>query len=202
MTTTPAARPLRVDAQRNHDRIIGAATRAFAELGLEVPMEEIARRAGVGPATLYRRFANKEQLLQAIYDARIGELEATIGAACAEADPWDGLLSGMRALLEAQARNIAFVQMLDRAGELTALKRQLKSRVFAPLLEAFVRAQAAGQLRGDLRPEELPALIGMVAATIPCDAGWPRYLALLTDALRASDRAPLPPPAIDPGEAA
>jgi AcrR family transcriptional regulator len=66
MTTTSQPRPLRADAQRNHDRIVVAAGEAFAELGLDVSMEEIARRAGVGPATLYRRFPSKQALLRAV----------------------------------------------------------------------------------------------------------------------------------------
>jgi AcrR family transcriptional regulator len=198
MTTPTSDRPLRADAQRNHDRIIGAAHEAFAELGLEVSMEEIARRANVGPATLYRRFPSKQELLRAIFDARVAELEPELAAALAAADPWDGLLAGMRAVLDIQARNMAFVQVLAQAGALTALKSELGQRVFAPLCELFARAQASGQLRRDLDPSELPTLVGMVATTISRDAAaatgvrWPRYLALLADALCTPKPSALP----------
>ena len=74
MATIAEQRGLRADAQRNQDRIIAAAQAAFAALGYEVPIEEIARRAGVGAATVYRRFPNKQRLLRAILDLKIGEL--------------------------------------------------------------------------------------------------------------------------------
>jgi AcrR family transcriptional regulator len=199
MATTSPDRPLRADAQRNHDRILAAAGDAFAEHGLEVSMEEIARRASVGPATLYRRFPNKRELLGAIIAARLAELEPQIEAASAAADAWAGLLAGMGALLESQARNMALVQVLAQTGEWTALKQQLGERVFAPLCATFARAQASGLVRGDVEASELPVLVQMVATTIAHDEGcgqprsWPRYLALLADALRTPTPEPLPP---------
>ena len=200
MATPTSNRPLRADAQRNHDRIIDAAHAAFAENGLEVSMEQIARRAKVGPATLYRRFSSKQQLLRAIFDVRIAELEPAIATAVAATDPWEGLLAGMRAVLDMQARNMAFVQVLAEAGALGELKSELRERVFAPLCGVFERAQASGALRADLDPLELPVLMRMVATTISHDDGcaspasWHRYLALLADALRTPEPAALPPP--------
>jgi len=191
MATTAGARPLRADAQRNHDRIIGAAHEALAELGLDVSMEEIARRANVGPATLYRRFPSKQLLLRAILETRLDELEPQITAACAADDPWDGLLAGMRAVLDAQARHVALLQALEQAGVLPKLKAEIHARVFTPLNEVFARAQAAGVVRGDLAPAELPMLIRMVATTIGTGS-WERYLALLADSLRTRGKAALP----------
>lgn len=198
-TTEPTERPLRADAQRNHDRIIAAAGDAFAEHGLEASMEEIARRAEVGPATLYRRFPGKQELLRAILDARLAELEPQIAAAAQEADPWEGLLAGMRALLDAQARNMALVQVLAQADELTTLRQELGQRVLEPLYRLFAAAQKSGQVRADLDPSELKILIRMIITTWVHDehAGapppWPRYLTLLTDALRTPAPTPLPP---------
>ncbi|HEX4033938.1 MAG TPA: helix-turn-helix domain-containing protein [Solirubrobacteraceae bacterium] len=192
MATTTGEKPLRADAQRNQDRIIVAAHEALAELGLDVSMEEIARRAGVGPATLYRRFPSKQLLLRAILDARLDELEPLITAACAAADPWDGLVAGMHAVLDAQARHMALLQALAQAGVLPKLKAELHARVFMPLDEVFARAQAAGSVRADLAPQELPLLIRMVATTIGTGS-WERYLALLADSLRAPAQAALPP---------
>jgi AcrR family transcriptional regulator len=198
MATGTPDRPLRVDAQRNHDRILAAAGDAFADPGLEVSMEEIARRAGVGPATLYRRFPSKQELLGSIIEARLAELEPLIAEATAAEDPWEGLLAGIGALLESQARNMALVQVLAQAGEWTALKPALRERVFAPLGATFARAQASGRLRGDLEASELPALIKMVATTIAHDGNcgqsrnWQRYLALLADALRTPVPTTLP----------
>jgi AcrR family transcriptional regulator len=196
MATTAGERPLRADAQRNHDRILAAAGDAFAEHGLEVSMEEIARRAKVGAATLYRRFPSKQELLRAILDARLSELEPRVAAAAAAADAWEGLLAGMRALLEAQARNMDLVQLLAQAGELSQFKRELGQRVFEPLGQLFARAQAAGQVRPDLDASELHVLVRMVATTAwhaAARPSWERYLTLLADALRTPTPTALPP---------
>ena len=192
MATTAGPRPLRADAQRNHDRIVGAADAAFAELGLEVSMEEIARRASVGPATVYRRFPSKSLLLRAIFDTRLSALEPSIAAAAGSADAWEGFLAGMRAVLGAHADNTSLVQVLAQSGELAALKAEVQTRVFAPLCALMKRAQQSGALRADLDPSELPMLIRMVATTID-SSSWERYLALLADALRTPQPTALPP---------
>jgi AcrR family transcriptional regulator len=198
MVTTAGERTLRADAQRNQDRIVAAAQAAFAELGYEVPIEEIARRAGVGAATIYRRFPTKERLLRAIFDVRIAELEAAIAASAAIGDPLDGLLAGMRALIEIQTANMVFLQVLDRAGVMPELRGEIRERVFVPLAALFARAQASGQIRADLDPSELPLLIQMITATAKHSSECPmqhaseRYLALLTDALRTPAPSELP----------
>ena len=197
MVTEPASRPLRADAQRNHDRIVAAAYAAFAESGLETPVEEIARRAGVGAATVYRRFPNKSSLLRAIVEARLAELEPLIAAAVAADDPWRGLLAAIEAVLDIQARNMAFLRVLAEAGALPHLKGELGEHVFAPLYDLFARTQAAGKIRSDLAPTEVHVLIRMVAAAAhdgPCSpgTGLRRYLTLLADALQTPTPTPLP----------
>jgi AcrR family transcriptional regulator len=206
MATTSALPTLRADAQRNHDRIVIAANEAFAEQGYDVSIEEIARRAGVGAATVYRRFPHKQHLLVAIFEARVAELESAIAAAQLIPDPWQALLAGIRAVVEIQAANMVFIQVLAEAGALPTLKGALHDRVFAPLAELFGQAQASGQLRADISPEELPRLIGMVAGAAkhppyqpaggePCaevPVNWERYLTLLTDALQTPSPSTLP----------
>ena len=155
-------------------------------------MEEIARRAGVGPATVYRRFPSKALLLRAIVDARLAALEPSIAAAAAAQDAWAGLVAGLEVVLEAQAANTSLVQVLAQSGELTALKSELHTRVIAPLCELMERAQQSGAIRRDLDPQELPLLIRMVASTIETSS-WQRYLTLLTDALRTPQPTALPP---------
>jgi AcrR family transcriptional regulator len=204
METTAGLPTLRVDAQRNQDRIVAAAREAFAEQGSEVSIEEIARRAGVGAATVYRRFPTKEILVAAIVDAVIGEVEVKLTAALALTDAWEALLAGMRVVLEIQAANMVVVQVLAETGALPALKEVVHERIMAPLEEAFRRAQASGQLRPDLDPAEVPCLLGMVSTTAKhahyhadidsteSESGWERYLTLLTDALRTPAPTPLP----------
>src|SRR3954465_4513652 len=105
------ATTLRRDGERNRGRILDAARRAFAELGLDVGVDEIARRAGVGVGTLYRRFPTKQSLVAAICDARLGELQPAIDAALAEEDPWTGFVSLVLATVERQAADRGFMQM-------------------------------------------------------------------------------------------
>lgn len=196
---TARARPLRADAQRNQDRIIAAADAAFAEHGLDVSVEEIARRAGVGAATLYRRFPSKDALLLAILDARLAQLEATLAPALANPDPWQGLLAGMQAVISVQASNMALLQVLAEAGTIELLKGEVKERIFDPLCLRFVAAQRAGQVRPDLDPGELHELMHMVAVTAShhpdgtAGNDWQRYLALLADAMRTPAPSRLPP---------
>jgi AcrR family transcriptional regulator len=195
MPSAAGPRTLRADAQRNQDRILAAAREAFAEQGYEVPIEEVARRAGVGAATIYRRFPTKERLLWAIVDHGIAELELVIGAAAETSDPWLALLGGMRAVVEIQTDNMVFLQVLDQAGVMGQFKPEIERRIHEPLCELFARAQAAGEVRGDLDPSELPLLIQMITATakrLGASAANERYLALLADALRTPTPSPLP----------
>src|SRR5260370_33352238 len=79
-------RPLRRDAERNRQRILEAASEAFNERGLEVSLDEIARYAGVGVGTVYRRFRTKEELVEALFPGRLDSVAATADAASEAAD--------------------------------------------------------------------------------------------------------------------
>jgi AcrR family transcriptional regulator len=146
--TDVSPRVLRSDAERNRRLVLEAAALAFAEEGLEVGMAEIARRAGVGNATVFRRFPTKDALVEAILDEKIAELiEAAERAATVE-DPWDALV----AFLETTA------QLQGRGGVPAAIARPADRRL-APLSGAAARcaaargrhspARAADHLRGD-----------------------------------------------------
>jgi AcrR family transcriptional regulator len=84
-------RPLRRDAALNRQRILQAASEVFTERGLEVSLDEVARRAGVGVGTVYRRFRTKEDLVEALFVDRIDEVAALAEKATQAADPWSGL---------------------------------------------------------------------------------------------------------------
>src|SRR3981081_1901799 len=90
--TSTGARPLRRDAERNRQQILLAARAAFAHRGLTVTRDEIAQRAGVGVGTVYRRYANKDDLIDELYEDIIAELAAAAEAELAQADPWKGLI--------------------------------------------------------------------------------------------------------------
>jgi AcrR family transcriptional regulator len=89
---TSPTRPLRRDAERNRQRILAAAGELFAERGLSVTLDDIARHAGVGVGTVYRRFPDKNELIDALFEDRLKALCAAAEAALASDDPWDGLV--------------------------------------------------------------------------------------------------------------
>src|SRR5437763_15309556 len=112
MTRTPdrltprPAEHLRADARQNRARLLTAATAAFAERGPDAPLEDIARRAGVGIGTLYRHFPTRDALIETIYAEHIGEVEVLAKDAAEAEDAWAGLSAFLEGLLELQARNL------------------------------------------------------------------------------------------------
>lgn len=196
-----SSRPLRADALRNHQAIVAAAREAFEELGPDVPLEEVARRAGVGPSTLYRRFAGRHELVSAVFAEYFEDaVEPLLTEAAADEDPWGAVVR----VIEESAR-----ALLHRRGILRAAKAsgvftiEVALRVIGPLQDLVTRAQKAGVLRADAEARDLPAAAVMVVATAaPFDEGvspdrWDRYLALVLDALAADHpRSSLPP--LDP----
>lgn len=202
-----AKRPLRRDAERNRRRILEGAAAAFAEQGLDVTTDEIARRAGVGIGTFYRRFPTKELLIDALFEDRIGKL-AELAEECLRAeDPWLGLVAFLD---QATARQVA-----DRGlKELVFSTAHGRARIAAdrdrigPLFMALVeRAQDAGALRPDVAGTDVALIQLMLTAVADftrdvAPESWRRFLALVVDGLR-TDRAapsPLPQPALAPGQ--
>jgi AcrR family transcriptional regulator len=184
-------RPLRRDAEANRLRILAAAEDVLAARGVDVGVDEIARAAGVGVGTLYRRFPAKDDLVTAIVEARVQELVAAVRrAAEGVEEPGAALRAGLRACAELLVRHRAFFTVVvGRYGgspRLRAAKGELVG-VLAPLL---ARAQDAGAVRGDVAAEDLPALLSSVGR-----AGRPfeRSLVLALDALRPGGATPLPP---------
>jgi AcrR family transcriptional regulator len=182
-------RPLRADAERNRRLVLEAAAQAFAEEGFGVGVAEIARRAGVGNATVFRRFPTKEALFRAIVEEKVAECVANAERAAAHEDPWTGLVEFLEALAASQARDRGFFQateeQLFRDPELLRCHRPILAAV-DPLV---ARAQAAGVLRDDVTTTDVLGLMkGAVAAVrdapgVPDDA-WRRLLAIMLDGLR------------------
>src|SRR2546430_8471344 len=84
----PSSRLMRADAQRNHEAVLAAAKAVFAQAGIDAPMEDVARAAGVGKGTLYRRFPTREHLFAAILQDRVDELDASAQRALDSPDVW------------------------------------------------------------------------------------------------------------------
>jgi AcrR family transcriptional regulator len=200
-------RPLRRDAERNRQRILQAASEVFNERGLEVSLDEIARYAGVGVGTVYRRFRTKEELVEALFVDRIDSIASIAEEALRTTDPWSGLVSFMEQMAEIMAGDLGLRQMLMFATygqDRVAYARQRN----APLVHRLVeRAQAAGQLRTDLRQTDIPFIVFMLAeatqlAHSACPGIWRRYLTLILDGLRPGREGvtPLPVAALLPEE--
>ena len=196
-----STRPLRADAERNRRRILDAARETFAEHGLGVGVDTIARAAGVGVGTLYRRFPTKEDLLRAIIDDRIDSLSAELGEMAAIDDPWEAFAAATEAFATAIARDRGFFQLFQQTSE-PLPGHESKARMFAALSPFLERAQAAGVVRDDVVVLDLPALCG-VAARLPRwrlarePELWRRYLAVVLDGLRPAGATPLPHPPPD-----
>jgi AcrR family transcriptional regulator len=187
---------LRCDAQRNHEALLDAAAEAFAEGGIDVSAEEIARRAGVAKGTLFRHFPSKRDLLEAVLAHRMRTLQEMIEEVVAERPPGlDAVSELMVRGAEMLAADRSFLDAVMRessgAAELTAVKLEL----MASLDELAAAAQGVGELRGDVNGTDLAML--MMAATNICaqareHALWQRYLALMIDGLRPEAARELP----------
>jgi AcrR family transcriptional regulator len=199
--TEASPRALRSDAERNRRLVLEAATEAFAEEGLDVGMAEIARRAGVGNATVFRRFPSKDALIEAIVDEKIAELIVAAERAAEIDDPWDALVDVLETIAALQARDHGFFQ----ATEEFMLRHPDLLRRHRPVFEAvdrlLVRAQEARVVRGDVTTLDL---LGLVKGSVVClppsrdlrDDGWRRYLSIMLDALRPEAATPLPVPPV------
>jgi AcrR family transcriptional regulator len=193
------ARPLRADAARNRTRVLDAARTAFAEGGLDVGVEEIARRAGVGKGTLYRRFPTKEALVCAIFDDILDEIEAISAQTEQEPDARVAFGQYLNHAAHMQASNQGFYDVVARGLGAAALSAEQRRRLLVAAGRPLKRAQEAGAVRGDLVPEDVQIILRMLgAATRPAPDGhsmddhWPRYLGLLLDSTRPEAATALP----------
>jgi AcrR family transcriptional regulator len=193
------ARPLRADAARNRTRVLDAARTAFAEHGLDVGVEEIARRAGVGKGTLYRRFPTKEALVCAIFDDILEEVEALSRETDEEPDAREAFAHYLSTSARMQASNQGFYDVVARGLGAAALTDEQRRRLLAAAARPLKRAQEAGTVRDDLVPEDVVIMLRMLGAATrpapdghPMDDHWPRYLGLLLDSTSPAAGTALP----------
>jgi len=153
------ARPMRADARRNYERILECARQAFTDCGPEAPLDEIARRAGVGPGTLYRHFPHREALLEAVYRSSIEDLSRRADELLETCSPLDALQQWMAAQVEfiMARRGLALTikAALDHGSETFQLCRSVATDAAARVLEP---AQRAGLVRPEIEPRDLVRL--------------------------------------------
>jgi AcrR family transcriptional regulator len=198
-------RPLRADARDNRRRLLEAARDAFIEHGPSAPLEEIARRAGTGIATLYRRFPDRQALMRdVVLDAIEGTIGAARRAAAAERDPFRALARYMHEVID--VRTAAVIPALIGAVPLHDEEMMRAREVGPTLVQGLVEAaQRTGQLRQDVTPADIGLLI--IRMSRPLAGGFTReanaslshrHLEVVLDGLRppAQPAAPLPGPAL------
>jgi AcrR family transcriptional regulator len=183
----PEERRLRADAARNRAAIVAVAQDVFAEHGLEAPLEAIAARAGVGIATLYRRFPTREKLVAAALVDKVAEYTEAARQAVAAPDPWDGFAGFVERICELQAGDRGLSDLLSMTLSADEQVEQLRRTANELLITAIDRAKAAGTLREDFVAEDLVLLLIATAAVMHvtrADApeAWRRFVALALDA--------------------
>ena len=199
MGTADANKPLRVDAERNRGRIVEAAQAAFAERGLDVPLEDVAGRAGVGIATLYRRFPTREDLIAACFERRVAEYANAAEEALEAPDAWAGFCAYVERVCAMQAADRGLKDVLTRTFPDARTMEAHRTRGYELSVRMIERAKEAGALRADFVPEDLVLLL-MANAGVVQGAGeaapdaWRRFVALMLEAFRADGASPLPAP--------
>lgn len=190
---------LRADAARNRAAIVEAARAVFAEQGLDAPLDEIARRAGTGNATLYRRFPTRGDLIAAVFAERMAEHLHAVQAGLADDDPWRGVASYVKVVSAMQARDRGIADLVTMDVSTAPEIEDLRSRAFDGLVRLVERARAAGVLRSDFTTEDvvlaLMANAGLVErADGIAGAASARLVHVLLDGFRASAASDGPPP--------
>jgi AcrR family transcriptional regulator len=183
--------PLRADAARNRRALLDAATRVFGERGIEAPLDDIARSASVGNATLYRHFPTRCDLVGAVFAERMRDAVEAVERGLEEPDPWIGFRDYVVGLCRMQAEDVGladvFISSVDAVGgEL----QELRARAYAGFTELAERAKRAGALRQDFSPDDMLVLLTANAgvttrAGADARAESERLVSVFLDGLRA-----------------
>lgn len=163
-------RSLRADARRNRERLLAAAAAVVAEQGAEASLEEVARRAGVGSATLHRHFGSRQELLEAVFAGHVDEVCAAAGHLLDAPHPGDALVTWLHAVLRHATRHRGLGAALLAGARDPAAGAAHHDRIIAAGEELLVRARRAGQVREGVLVTELLQLvdgISLVAQTQP-----------------------------------
>ncbi|WP_438293767.1 TetR/AcrR family transcriptional regulator [Streptomyces sp. HUAS TT7] len=189
--------PLRRDALRNRDLLVAAARELFAEQGINVPLDEIAKRAGVGNATLYRRFPARGDLVEAVFHDDLAAVMASGERARLEGDAWGALTTYLEGVCALLARDRGVSDLMTTGIEGAPTLDAIHVHNHATLSGLMRRAAEDGELRTDVVTEDLLFALSALGASLPAiesirPGSWRRPLALLLDGFRATAQRPLP----------
>jgi AcrR family transcriptional regulator len=187
--TPPGGRRLRADAERNRARILEAAQRVFAERGLDATLHDVAEAAGLGVGTVYRRFPDKEALVEALFESELERLAQIAERAAETPDAWTALTDFLRTIGAEQAANRGLHDVLHNSAYAQTHVEAARNRMTPMITRLLERAQEQGAARKDVETTDLAVILLMVSSLAQCtqdvDPGvWLRYLELLLDALR------------------
>ncbi|MBK3633999.1 TetR/AcrR family transcriptional regulator [Streptomyces sp. MBT97] len=193
----PAAQPLRSDAERNRERIAAAARKVFARDGLGASMASVAREAGVGIATMFRRFPTKEELVDAVFIDRMDAYADAVAVALEDPDPWNGFVGYIETACAMQAADYGFADVLTTTFPTAKALERRRNEAYEGMVELISRAKATGRLREDFDSSDLILLhmanAGVVNATgAAAPDAWRRVVALLIQSFEAPARGTLP----------
>lgn len=200
---------LRADAARNHERLMAAGREVFAQRGLGATLNDVAKHAGLGVGTAYRRFADKSELIEAILEQQVEELVQILDEALAEPDAWKALVDYLERSLAIQAENRWLAQIFSGQRVGSTRYDWQHDRLAALADQLAERARDQGVVRVDLTGTDLQFLqIGIAAiAGVAADGAkntdrsdieqlYRRYLWMTLDGLRPGHPDPLPVPAL------
>jgi AcrR family transcriptional regulator len=198
-TRVDQGRPLRADAEHNRERIVEAARELFAERGIDVTREEIARRAGVGMATLKRRFPTRADLVAGAFEEKMWLFATGARKALKDPDPWHGFCRYVSSLCAMQTSDRGFSDVLTMTFPSVTRFQAARDQAFEDFSELTRRAKEAGSLRQDFVTEDLIILLmasaGVVGATgTVAPRSAPRLIGYLLQAFAAPGGGKLPPP--------
>ena len=182
------ARKVRADAQRNRERILEVAKKAFTREGAAASLDDIARRAGIGSATLYRHFPTREALIEAVYHNEVEKLAAAEERFAATMPPLEALRAWMLFFVDHVAEKKLIIPAMELvAGGSMRLIEGSRDRIQTTFIRSAKRAIASGDLRADTDPNDfVRALVGVFHTTaIP---GWEESARRLVDILIAGSR--------------
>jgi AcrR family transcriptional regulator len=199
------SRPLRKDAERNRQRILAAAAEVFAARGLEVTLDDIAAHAGVGVGTVYRRFKDKDELIDAVFERHLDQVAALASDALEAAGAWEGLTTYLEGSLQMQLEDRGFTEILySRSGRRLDVARERLPAITEAVVD---RARREGAVRQDLERTDLVFIQLGLAAVIEATRRtnpklYRRYLAIILDGLRPAREGPsaLPVAALTGGQ--
>lgn len=192
-------KPLRIDAERNREALLDAARAVFSEHGVQAPLDLVAARAGVGIATLYRRFPTRQHLVAAALVEQVAQYARLAQAALEQEDSWAGFAGFVEEVCALQARDRGLSELLSMAMPRTEEVERLRRLANARINELIERAKESGALRPDFVREDLRLLLLGHAAVVrvthtDAPQAWRRFTALMLEAFAAGAASSLPNP--------